>query len=75
MLIEVDAEHAVPWMAPVDADEEMLLGINLESHLAHPGGMHGVFVDGHVDLLSAELPAEKRRALVTIAGRDNAELE
>jgi prepilin-type N-terminal cleavage/methylation domain-containing protein/prepilin-type processing-associated H-X9-DG protein len=68
LVIEVDPEHAVPWMAPTDADMDVLLGFNRETTLAHPGGFTAAFVDGSVSFLSADLPADKRRALVSIAG-------
>lgn len=71
LVIEVDPEHAVPWMAPTDADLNVLLGFNRETKLAHPGGFNAAFVDGSVRFLLAELPADERRALVSIAGDDH----
>jgi prepilin-type processing-associated H-X9-DG protein len=71
MLIEVDEEHAVPWMSPVDADEETVLGLGgPKSETAHPGGVHGAFVDGSVEFLRDAMPANARRALISIAGND-----
>lgn len=72
MVIEVDSEHAVPWMSPSDADENVVLAIGAESKLAHPGGMNGLFVDGSVRFLTAEMPVSQRRALISIAGNDSA---
>jgi prepilin-type processing-associated H-X9-DG protein len=72
MLIEVDSDHAVPWMAPMDADEAMVLGIGPQSPLAHSVGMNAAFVDGSVRFLFAELPAAQRLALISIAGNDQA---
>jgi prepilin-type processing-associated H-X9-DG protein len=71
LVIEVDPEHAVPWMAPTDADVDVLLGFNRETKSAHPGGFTAAFVDGSVRFLSADLPADERRALVSIAGDDD----
>jgi prepilin-type processing-associated H-X9-DG protein len=70
MVVEVDSQHAIPWMAPTDADEKLLLGLGPKTTLAHAGGMNAAFVDGHVQFLSAELPAAERRALISIAGDD-----
>jgi type II secretory pathway pseudopilin PulG len=70
MVIEVDAEHAVPWMAPRDADESLLLSLGASSNHSHTGGMHALFVDGTVRFLTATLPADKLRALISIAGNE-----
>lgn len=70
MVIEVDQRQAVPWMAPTDADEHLLLTLGSETALAHPRGTHDAFVDGSVRFLSAELPAAEWRALISIAGND-----
>ena len=71
MFIEVDPEHAVPWMAPMDADVDVLLGFHRETRFAHAGGFTAAFADGRVQFLSADMPADERRALVSIAGDDN----
>ncbi|HEX4146176.1 MAG TPA: H-X9-DG-CTERM domain-containing protein [Pirellulales bacterium] len=73
MVIEVDAEHAVPWMSPIDADEKIVLGIGPDSKLSHPGGVSAAFVDGHIQTLYAEVPAAQRRALISIAAGDKAD--
>ena len=70
MVIEVDAEHAVHWMSPVDADESLVLGFGPKSKLLHSGGTHGLLADGAVRFLSQELSAGQRRALITVAGND-----
>lgn len=76
MLIEVGSEHAVPWMAPFDADENVVMGIGPNSNLAHAGGMHAAFVDGSVRFLSLnDTPASQLRALISIAGNDKAAAE
>lgn len=71
MVIEVDPQHAVPWMSPTDADPDLLLAFDSKTEFAHPGGMHVAFVDGSVRFLSAELPAAEWRALISIAGNDS----
>jgi prepilin-type processing-associated H-X9-DG protein len=70
MVIEVDADHAVPWMSPVDADEKTVLRIGPTSKLAHPGGVHAAFVDSHVAFLREDLPTAQRRALISSAAND-----
>lgn len=70
MVIEVDKDHAVPWMAPVDADESLIMSLSPTAKLNHAGGMNFLFVDGGVRYLSAELPAETRRAIISISGND-----
>ncbi len=72
MVIEADQEHAVPWMKPVDADEPLVLSIGSSSKLAHAGGVGAVFADGSVHFLPDDTPAAARRALITIAGDDEA---
>ena len=72
MVIETDAEHAVPWMAPSDADEARVLAFGPGKGLPHSGGVQAAFVDGSVKFLPAELTAAQRRALISVAGGDEA---
>ena len=60
MVIEVDAEHAVPWMSPIDADEQLVLGIGPNSKLDHRYGFNAACVDGSVHFLDADTPAALR---------------
>lgn len=69
MVIEVDLDHAVPWMAPIDADEEMVMAIGPHSKLAHPGIVGGAFADCHVEFLSSDMPADQRRAMLRAASK------
>lgn len=70
MLIEVDEEHAVPWMSPVDADEEIVLALGgPNSRTAHPG-MQSVFADSSVKFLPSEMPANLRQTLISVAGNE-----
>jgi len=71
MVIEADREHAVHWMAPIDADASLVLGISPESKLNHPGGMNAAFVDDSVRFLKATTSATLRRALISIEGNDD----
>ena len=70
MVIEVSPEQSVHWMSPVDADEALVLGLGPESKLSHQGRMNAAFCDGSVKFLHADVPAEARRALISIAGND-----
>lgn len=69
-VIEVDAEHAVPWMSPYDADEALFLSLGPQSKLSHPGGFHALITDGAVRMLKRDLPADTRRALITVDGSE-----
>ena len=70
MVIEAGEENAVPWMAPVDADESLVLNLGPSTKLHHTGGMHACFVDGTVRFLKANISASVRRALMSISGND-----
>jgi uncharacterized Fe-S cluster protein YjdI len=73
MVIEVSSKDAVPWMSPNDADEAQVLKIAPSSKdLPHPSGQQALFVDGSVRTLSGDLSADQRRALISIAGNDDA---
>ncbi|MBC7816215.1 MAG: DUF1559 domain-containing protein [Planctomycetaceae bacterium] len=71
MVIEVDADHAVPWMTPRDADESLILALGPKNKLAHSSGMNAAFVDGRTEFLNANLTIDRLRALISIAGSDN----
>jgi hypothetical protein len=72
VIIEVPADKAVPWMAPLDADEALMLSIGPEpkSGSPHPSGFMAALCDGSARLLRYELSAEERRALITIDAGD-----
>jgi prepilin-type processing-associated H-X9-DG protein len=75
IVIEVDEEHAVPWMSPVDADEATVLGLcGPESRTPHPQGVQAAFVDGSVRFIHEGMPGKVRRALISIAGNDEVSL-
>ena len=71
MVIEAGEENAVPWMAPVDADESLVMSLGPTTKLHHAGGMNACFVDGSVMFLKASTPAAVRRALMSISGNDD----
>jgi prepilin-type processing-associated H-X9-DG protein len=71
IVIEAGEANAVPWMAPVDADETLVMSLEPATKLHHVGGTNACFVDGHVMFLNANTPASVRRALLSISGNDN----
>ncbi len=73
MVIEVSEDDAVPWMSPQDSDGGWVLGFSPDVKLPHEGGVVALFGDGSVQFLSAELPDETRRSMLTIAGDDDRE--
>lgn len=68
MVIEVGDENAVPWMAPLDADESLVSSLGAAAKQPHTGGENACFVDGHVHFLKADTPAKVLRALISISG-------
>jgi type II secretory pathway pseudopilin PulG len=71
MVIEAGDENAVPWMAPVDADESLVMSLGPTTKLHHTGGTNACFVAGNVKFLKANIPAKVRRALISISANDN----
>jgi prepilin-type processing-associated H-X9-DG protein len=71
MVIEAGEENAVPWMAPLDGDESLVMSLSPTTKLHHAGGTNACFVDGRVAFLKTSTPAEVRRALMSISGNDN----
>jgi prepilin-type processing-associated H-X9-DG protein len=70
MVIEVPADSAVHWMAPMDANERKVLGITSDSQLPHTDGINVGLVDGSVRFIATDLPAQDRLALISVAGND-----
>jgi prepilin-type processing-associated H-X9-DG protein len=70
MVIDAGAENAVPWMAPVDADESLVLSIGPKTKLHHAGGTNACLVDGSVRFLKTNIRPSVRHALMTISGND-----
>jgi prepilin-type processing-associated H-X9-DG protein len=71
MVIEAGEDNAIPWMAPMDANESLVMSLGPETKLHHAGGMNAALLDGSVRFLKASLPAMVRRELMTISGNDN----
>jgi type II secretory pathway pseudopilin PulG len=72
MVLEVDSEHAVPWMSPSDTDGQWLLNPGPAAKLPHPGGAQAVCVGGNVIFLGSGSKAATLRALISIDGHDDA---
>jgi type II secretory pathway pseudopilin PulG len=72
MVVEVDPEHAVPWMAPTDASEQWILNLGTDARLPHRGGRQAVCVGGNVLFFSSDLEPATVRALISIDGHDDA---
>ncbi len=71
MLIEVGQKHAVHWMSPQDATEEVILNRETEGDLVHPEGSQAAFVDGSVKYLTRIVRSDVLKALISIDGKDD----
>jgi hypothetical protein len=71
MVVEVADEHAVHWMSPSDAGEELILKMDEVRRPVHPSGVMGVCVDGRVFFFSRDTPQDVLKALVSVAGKDD----
>ena len=71
MVIEGGEENAVPWMAPMDAGESLVMSLGPTTKLHHVGGTNASFADGSVRFLRADTPAAVRRAWMSISGNDD----
>jgi prepilin-type processing-associated H-X9-DG protein len=75
MVIEAGEENAVPWMAPTDAAESLVLNLGApNSKLHHPGGMNASFVDGSVHFIKGNTKPDVLRALFSISGGEITEI-
>jgi prepilin-type processing-associated H-X9-DG protein len=70
MVIEAGSNHAIHWMAPIDADEALVMALGPSTKLNHAGTTNAAFVDGSVRFLKSGTPAVERRALISITGND-----
>jgi hypothetical protein len=59
-------------MSPRDADEAMILAMMKSKKLPHAGGVQAAMADASVHFLSTDASPAKLRAIITIAGNDNA---
>ncbi len=71
MIVEVPPDRAVHWMEPRDLEETEFLAWDKETKYSHEAGFHAAFADGHVRFLPASLPAQDRRAMVSINRQDH----
>ena len=71
MIIEVGSEHAVHWMSPRDASEELILNRGTVSKLPHQQGAQAVCVDGSTRYLPGDTKPAALRAMISIAGGDD----
>jgi hypothetical protein len=71
LVIEVDAGHAVHWMSPQDASEELAASIGESKGLSHPGGTQALFVSGQIRFLPKSIKPAVLRAAISIAGDDD----
>lgn len=71
VVVEVDAEHAVHWMSPMDADEHLILNLSTAKKLPHPGVFQTLLADASTRALSADIKPAILRALISIAGQDD----
>lgn len=69
-VVEVPHDQSVPWMAPHDADEALILSIAKDSKVAHSGGYQGLIADGSVRFISIDTDKSTLRALLTISADD-----
>jgi type II secretory pathway pseudopilin PulG len=69
VVIEVESQHAVDWMAPVDADEELVLSFGPKTQFPHGEGTSAAFLDGTVQHLGADMPVTERRALISVTAK------
>lgn len=72
IVIEVDAGRAVHWMSPSDASERVVVSIAEAKPLPHVTGTHGLFATGSTRFLTQETKPEALRAMISIAGNDDA---
>lgn len=72
-VLDIDAEHAVPWMSPMDFTPEYLLTFGPKSKPSHPHGLHVLHVDGTVQFLSEDLPMEERQKMLVMPSESTRE--
>lgn len=71
MVVEVHADQGVPWMAPLDADEKLIVDVDPKSKWPHSGGRNVAFVDVSVrTLIASETTVGDLKRMMTIAGGD-----
>lgn len=71
MVVEVDSEKSVPWMSPMDVEEQFFLSLGPKSKVSHTGGLHVLMADGAARFASYNLDQKVRHALMTINAADS----
>lgn len=65
---EVPLEHAVHWMQPTDADENVLNSIQPQAEVAHRGGIQALLIDGFALIISLDTDKNNFKGMWTYAG-------
>ena len=71
VLVDVDAQNAVPWMAPRDASEDLVLRMLKSGRPHHRDKFQALFANGSVRLIGQEVDSRTLRALMTATGHDD----
>ena len=71
MVVEVNANQAVHWMSPTDADESLILALGKQGDPPHGGFRQAVMVSAIARSLSSKAEAKALRAMITIDGNDD----
>jgi hypothetical protein len=72
MVLEVDSERHIHWMSPADVSEQWILSLGTLAKPPHSGGTQAACVGGNVLFLSSGTRTTVLRALISIAGNDDA---
>ncbi len=68
MLIEAGPDSAVPWMAPIDGDEALIIGLRSATMLDHPGGTNAAFISGEVQFIQKRVAEDELRKMIAVVG-------
>jgi prepilin-type processing-associated H-X9-DG protein len=71
IVVDIDEQHAVPWISPQDATEQQVLAFAESKSLSHPGGMQALFADANVRFLGASIKPALLRAMISAAGGED----
>jgi type II secretory pathway pseudopilin PulG len=71
LLLDVNGGRSVPWMEPVDLDEQTVHALSQASDLPHRHGIQTLMADGSLWTADIRELSEQIRALVSIAGGDD----
>lgn len=69
LVVEADADRAVPWTKPEDLNFDADAPLQGLGHL-RPGGFSALFGDGHVQFIGNSIDPAVLRALMTKSGRE-----